>query len=76
MDYKKLLKKYLRNESDNCHGENAQLLVDNFGTQSEKDEITQINNRHEKLGHIVHEDYMRRYEISGKYYKTLVDLAE
>lgn len=69
-----LKKQYDRLEENNdCDGA-AQLLVDNFGTESAQQIIRDITARHEKLGYITNEDRTLRYETSNKYYKLLIKL--
>jgi hypothetical protein len=58
-------------EDTNNHTEAAKLLVDQFGTEDEKQIMEDIAYRHKKNGHIVSEDYKKRYEVSQKYYHLL-----
>jgi len=67
----KLLKQYKRLEARNDHNEAAMLLVKNFGTQEEIEIIEGIIARYKKNGHLIHSDYLLRYETSNKYYKLL-----
>jgi len=67
-----LLKKYRRYESINSHNNAAKLLVDNFGTEEEKEIMKQIIERYNKIGYITNEDRELRYSISQKYYKLIV----
>jgi len=63
---------FLKNEDINYHSENAVALTDKFGTPSEIEEIHHIANEHKRIGHIPHDLYKRRYEISNKYYQNLL----
>jgi DNA-binding transcriptional regulator YiaG len=67
----KLFKTYKRNESLNNHNANGKLLVDNFGTDEEKEIMNAICARSKKLGYTLHEDIRVRYEISQKYYALI-----
>ena len=67
------LSQYRRNENKNFHSLNALLLVQNFGTKNEVEEIKSINQRHEAVGHLCYEDSLKRYEISNKYFSLLTN---
>src|SRR3990172_5191182 len=69
------LKQYERNEDVNNHGKNAQLLVKQYGTPEELEEINAILKRNPNgySGVDGHADYQRRHEISNKYYDKLVE---
>lgn len=67
-----LLKKYRRYESINSHNNAAKLLVDNFGTEEEKEIMNQIIARAKKREYMTHEDIELRYSISQKYYKLIL----
>lgn len=66
------LKKYLKNEDQNRHTENALELTKMYGTPSEIKQMEMIAIRHKDTGYIDDNDYERRYEISNKYYQRLV----
>jgi hypothetical protein len=66
-----LLKAYKRNEHYNNHNENGKMLVDNFGTEEEKEIMNAICERSKKQGYTSHEDVTKRYEISQKYYSII-----
>lgn len=72
MDIKALFKKYKRYESSNSHNNAAKLLVDNFGTDEEKEIIMQIIAREKKQMYMTHQDIQLRYSISQKYYHLIV----
>lgn len=71
---KALLQKYNELEDRNDHTGAAKLLIDTFGTETEQEIMNAIATRHQIAGHIEHEDYKKRYEISQKYYKLLRNL--
>ena len=66
------LKKYLQNEDNNYHSENALELVKIYGTKKELEEIQKIYDNHMERGHILSEEMDKRYKISNKYYKKLL----
>jgi flagellar motor switch protein FliG len=66
-----VLKEYNDLEDNNDHTAAASLLVDVFGTDEEKDIMKGILIRHERNGHIIQEDYQKRYEVSQKYFVIL-----
>ena len=71
---KTILRKYNRLEDNNNHTDAAMLLVNQFGTDEEKEIMQGISDRHKKnpeIG-ITYADYQKRYEISNKYYKLLI----
>lgn len=68
-----LLQKYARYEADNNHNAAAGILVNNFGTDEEKEQLKGIIARHKKLGYLTDEDNKLRYSISQKYYPLIVN---
>ena len=66
------LEEYLKNENINYHTENALLLVKQYGTKKELEEMIKIFNNHMERGHILSEEQKERYELSNKYYQNLV----
>ena len=68
---KKLFASYKRHESRNSHNLAAALLVNNFGTEDEKETMNQIIIRANKRGYMTHEDIELRYSISQKYYPLI-----
>lgn len=72
----KLLKQYRHFEAMNDHNKAAMLLVKNFGTQEEIEIIEGIIARHNKNGHLIHSDYVLRFETSQKYFKLLFNATK
>jgi len=70
-----LLRKYNRLEDNNDHNEAAALLVNNFGTDDEKQTMKEIIARAEKQNGMTSEDIKLRYEISQKYYPIITGKA-
>ena len=66
------MNEYEGNEGRNAHTENALLLTQKYGTQSEAKEMKEISNTHNSTGYINNQDYDRRCKISNKYYKNLL----
>lgn len=73
---KTLLQKYQQLEEINAHSAAAKLLVDNFGTEEEKEIMNRIIKRHKANGFIGQDDYELRYKISQKYYNVLIKTAK
>lgn len=67
----KILKRYNALVERNYHTEAAALLVENFGTDEEKEIMKGIAERYSDEG-ISPEDYRLRFETSNKYYKLLI----
>jgi hypothetical protein len=66
---------YKENEQINNHSENALMLTKMYGTQDEIFEVERLVKKGEREGDS-EEDYRRIYEISGKYYKHLVEASK
>lgn len=56
----------------NDHTAAAKLLVDFFGTDTEREEMEEIYARTWRAPFISDADYNRRFEISNKYYANLI----
>jgi hypothetical protein len=69
---KEMFKLYKENEEINNHMENAVMLVNAFGSKLEKIRIAEIANDHEKQGFLSMDQSRESYELSGKYYKLLI----
>ncbi len=69
------LAQYQENEAYNDHTENAVQLVNSFGTEDEKRQVSQIAYEHEKQGYLTYDQSSLRYELTQKYYRTLKALS-
>ena len=67
---------YKENEQINNHPENALMLTKMYGTQDEIFEVERLIKKGEREGGFSEVDYRRIYEISGKYYKHLVEASK
>ena len=66
---------YKENEQINNHSENALMLTKMYGTQGEINEVERLIKKGEREGDS-EVDWRRIYEISGKYYKHLVEASK
>ena len=69
---KKLLAKYHRNESRNYHTENAIMLIDVFGTLSEKAKARRLKRKINKRGYVTHEESQWFYNHGHIHYQKLL----
>ena len=67
---------YKENEETNNHSENALMLTKMYGTQDEIFEVERLIKKGEREGGFSEVDWRRIYEISGKYYKQLVEASK
>jgi len=72
---KQLRAKYNELEANNDHNEAAKLLVDQFGTEDERDIIEGITVRHKRRGYISNEDRTLRHNVSQKYFRLMINLS-
>lgn len=74
-DYKAVLLKYKNHEKDNDHSEAALLLAETFGTESEVGRARQLLAERDRRGSGSPERSQFQYQMSQKYYRTLVSKA-
>lgn len=71
IDIEKIKKEYDELTDENDHGGATKLLVDAFGTDEEKEKIKNINEAHDKRGHITESDLKERVDLAKKYYNRI-----
>lgn len=70
--YQEVLRKYLEQQDDNAHSENALLLAQTFGSEAEIAKAMKLLADYKRLGMAVREHIQFQAEMSQKYYPTLV----
>jgi hypothetical protein len=79
VNYKSVHQQYKRNEGENHHSENAQLLAQHFGTPEEHEQVKQNIALRDKAGGYSGAEGMAAYrfnnEIDAKYYPKLQEAA-